>query len=311
MSFVFQLQGCEAVENLSKAKNATYMSRTAGEDFQAAVAEDLHTRAIEVVKSGKFFSVLIDESTDIAVNKHLVVYFRVVDPSMVPKTFFFKNVTIKDPKSDAKVLFETLKKSLEEDGLPTNKIIGFGSDGASVMVGRHNSVSSKIKKLNPFCINIHCMAHRLNLATSQASRNITFMKTVESTLSDLFKYFGGSKSGNRKCALEQVQKVLNDPILKIKECHEIRWIAFMEAVRTVFLCWKSILTYFQNEKSSKASEFINVMSQYKFVMVLALLMDILPSVAQLSLVLQKSDLDISCIYPCLNGLLQDIQAARK
>ena len=67
------------------------------------------------------------------------------------------------------------------------------------------------------------MAHRFNLCTLHASRNIPILKEFEGTLSDLYYYFGGSKSGNRACELKEIQAVLNHPQLKIKECHEIRW----------------------------------------------------------------------------------------
>lgn len=104
---------------------------------------------------------------------------RVLDPQFVPHTYFIKNVTINDPKSDATVLFKYLKDTCTKDGLNMAKVVGFGSDGASVIVGKHSSVSTRVKKESPHCINIHCIAHRLNLATSQASRNIPFMKEVE------------------------------------------------------------------------------------------------------------------------------------
>ena len=40
-------------------------------------------------------------------------------------------------------------------------------------------------------------------------------------------------------------------------------------------------------------------------------MDVLPSVAQLSMILQKDDLDISCVQPALAGLQVKIQEAKQ
>ncbi|KAL8591230.1 hypothetical protein ACOMHN_019206 [Nucella lapillus] len=154
------------------------------------------------------------------------------------------------------------------------------------------------------------MAHRFNLATSQASKNIPYMKDVEQTLSDLYYFFGGSKSGNKKCELEEIPKILNDPVVKIKECHEIRWISFFEAVRAVFSCWASLVTYFSSQEDSKSKGMYRKLSDYKFPAVLAILMDILPSLAQLSMVLQKQDLDIACVQPALNGVKNKLKTAR-
>ena len=54
------------------------------------------------------------------------------------------------------------------------------------------------------------MAHRLNLCSSQASKDIPYLKTFEKTMTELYYYFGGSKSGNRKCELQDIQRVLDD-----------------------------------------------------------------------------------------------------
>ncbi|KAL8580116.1 hypothetical protein ACOMHN_061230 [Nucella lapillus] len=83
--------------------------------------------------------------------------------------------------------------------------------------------------------------------------------------------FGGSKSGNRKCELEEIQKILNDPVVKIKECHEIRWISFFEAVRAVFSCWASLVTYFSSREDSRSKGLYRKLSDYKFPAVLAIL----------------------------------------
>ena len=183
-------------------------------------------QVVQNIREANMYSILIDKSTDLSVSKHLVVFVRLVDCDFVPHTYFLKNVTVKDPQSTANVLYKSLKEALTEEKIDMGKIYGFGSDGASVMVGKLHSVSALTRKENPHCVNVHCMAHRLNLATSQASKHIPYMKEVEKTLSDLYFYFGGSNSGNRKFELEQIQTILKDPLLKIKECYQIRWLAF-------------------------------------------------------------------------------------
>ena len=227
-----------------------------------------------------------------------------------PKTFFLKNVTITDPKSDAKVIFKCLMKALVDDGIDISKCLGFGSDGGAVMVGKDNGVAAHVKRESPHCISVHCMAHRLNLATSQASNNIEYLKSVEKTLSDLYYYFGGSKSGNRKCELEEIQTILDDPKLKIKECHQIRWLAFMEAVRAVFMCWLSLREFFRGKTDSKARSFYETFKQYKFLAILCLLMDILPTLSQLSMQLQKRDLDIASVHPALRTVESEVKKAK-
>ena len=188
---------------------------------------------------------------------------------------------------------------------------GFGSDGASVMVGRKNGVAAKIKNTSLHCINIHCMAHRLNLCTSQASKYIPYMKQFEETLKDLYYFFEGTKSGNRQCELVEIQKILDDPKVKVRECHEIRWITFYEAVHAVFKIWTSLVIYFSRHTDQKSQSLHRRITEYKFVAILHMLLDILPSVAHMSLIFQKQDIDIAAVHPALADLKEKISSAKR
>jgi hypothetical protein len=45
-----------------------------------------------------------------------------------------------------------------------NKLIDFGSDGASNMTGQKRGMVTQMKNDNPEMIGIHCLAHRLEVA---------------------------------------------------------------------------------------------------------------------------------------------------
>jgi hypothetical protein len=42
------------------------------------------------------------------------------------------------------------------------KIVGLGSDGAAVMVGKKSGVAALLKENHPSIISVHCLAHRYN-----------------------------------------------------------------------------------------------------------------------------------------------------
>ena len=56
--------------------------------------------------------------------------------------------------------------------IPLKQIGAFGSDGAAVMVGHINGVATILKDRIPHLVAIHCVAHRLALATAHASDSI-------------------------------------------------------------------------------------------------------------------------------------------
>ena len=52
---------------------------------------------------------------------------------------------------------------------------GFGSDGASVMVGSMGDVATRLKKSNPLMLSIHCIHHRLALGAAQSVEAVSYL----------------------------------------------------------------------------------------------------------------------------------------
>lgn len=66
-------------------------------------------------------------------------------------------------------------------------IVGFASDGASVMLGRKSSVMTRLKTAVPQFFTLHCVCHSLALCASTSCTAIP--KDVESLLTDVYSYF--------------------------------------------------------------------------------------------------------------------------
>ena len=228
------------------------------------------------IKESPYISILTDESTDISNTKKLVLYVRILNPkTYVPSTHFLGNVTVEGSSCTAEVLFECICNFMKDKGVPLDNLIGFGSDGASVMTGNKSGVATRFRQLSPHMINIHCMAHRFNLCTSLASKDITYLKsTFEPVFRDIYYYF--DKSANRAAELKELQKVLDCPQLKMKEVHDIRWLAFYEALNAVFHSWKALVKYFQaNQKTKQCQDLLSKITDYRFVALLYIMMGVL------------------------------------
>jgi hypothetical protein len=96
------------------------------------------------------FSILIDESTDVSTNKQLAIVVRYFDQNsgQVCSKFFelIQIVTATNPEANAEHLrvYEAVISTFKEREIPIKNIIGFASDGANVMMGEKNSVSSRL-----------------------------------------------------------------------------------------------------------------------------------------------------------------------
>ena len=277
--------------------------------MQESIFEVLESKLLDKVRKSQFFSILCDESTDISNSKKLILYVRLIDPdTFVASTHFLGNITVEGSSCTAEVLFNLIINFLQDKGIDLSRLIGFGSDGAAVMTGKKSGVATRFKEKCPHLVSIHCMAHRLNLCTSQASNKVDYLKDMEETFTNLYKYF--DKSANRASELKEIQKVLDSPQLKIKDVHEIRWLAFYDALWAVFHSYKVLVTYFQkNGKSQQEKELLRKLTDYRFVAAMHMMMDIIPHLSQLCLLLQKSDLDIAAIKPAIQNTLSSIQRA--
>lgn len=98
-----------------------------------------------------------------------------------------------------------------------------------------------IQHENPHMVNVHCVAHRLALCTSQAAAKIPYMQKHQQILTYLFYYFKGSSK--REMRLKHIQDILDDPCLTIKEIHSVRGLSYFNALTTVFRTLDSVLTY--------------------------------------------------------------------
>ena len=107
-------------------------------------------------------------------------------------------------------------------------------------MGKNLGVGVQFKsKAAPFFLQSHCVAHRLNLAITDSIKNIKPLKKFSEKFGNLYNYF--SAPGNRTFWLKQMQDLLDEPQLTIKEPYSIRWLGLKRAVEAVFDCYSSVL----------------------------------------------------------------------
>lgn len=119
---------------------------------------------------------MVDESTDIGTQSHMCIVVRFYDyefKKIVSK--FWVLVPVYDTNNPEKVnqgttaknLFECIINSFKKYDINMDNMIGFGSDGCSSMMGKHNSVSTLMKEKFPGTVIVKCICHSLHLCCSQ------------------------------------------------------------------------------------------------------------------------------------------------
>ena len=92
---------------------------------------------------------------------------------------------------------------------------------------------------------IHCIAHRLSLATCQASKGISYLQKYKRLLISVYSYF--SHSSLRVDRLREIQTILDSPLLKYKPLYDVCWLSFHNAVLAVQRTLPALIAYFDNE----------------------------------------------------------------
>lgn len=94
-----------------------------------------------------------------------------------------------------------MQRSVEKVGVSwpefLRKLVGLGSDGASVMLGRNNGVAAKLRRLQPAMVAVHCYAHKLELAFKDAIKHVPLDKKVTTCLLQGLYYFYHNSALNR------------------------------------------------------------------------------------------------------------------
>ncbi|XP_062573421.1 zinc finger protein 862-like [Saccostrea cucullata] len=288
-----------------------YQSYYSANEFLHAISDVIEEKTTENLQKSPFVTIYADESTDICNKKRMTMTARIINPeNSRAQTVFLRDIEYENGTGEG--LTSEIIKELNLRHISISKVLGFGSDGASVMTGLDKGVSGRLKELNPHILNIHCMAHRLALCTAQAAEGIPALKRYQEFMTKLFYYF--KVSADREKEVHKVQALLDHPMLKYKEIHAVRWLSFYDGLETIYKTLDPLLTYLHNreaKKDPKAKGLLKQMATTQFIYITYLMMDVLPIVMRLCLTFQKDDLDIARAKISVDSCLSELEAFKE
>ena len=174
------------------------------------ISEVIESHILKEMRESSHFLLLLDETTDCTVTEQLVIHARYIHHATGElKSHYLKVIDTLQPEIESlgsgsssgvdtciSVCAQTITKRVSEyvasAELEMAKLRGIGTDGASTMMGRHNGVVARLKSITPSAIGVHCAAHRLNLASSQAGDSIPYVKKFSNILRQLYDFFDNS-----------------------------------------------------------------------------------------------------------------------
>jgi hypothetical protein len=164
--------GVRSLHDLAKRGKATYngarFTSEAVESIASVFSSELRQRLLDSPAIG----VLCDESDDASTTSQLVICVQYIQKNGYPAVEFAE-ITAPAAK-DAATLMGVLVAFFKAWGIPLAKIWSFGSDGCSTMTGSKNGVATRLSRLLPGLVTLHCAAHRLALVPTHAVRKVDF-----------------------------------------------------------------------------------------------------------------------------------------
>ena len=126
--------------------------------------------------------------------------------------------------------------------IPWENVIAFSSDNCSVMKGRHNSVLTRIKNVQPHVLDIGCICHLANLCCQQGVKQLPL--PVDELLIDVYYHF--AHSAKRKEQYREFLAFCDVEPLKILKHASTRWLSLERCVNRFLQQWPALLSYFQS-----------------------------------------------------------------
>ena len=280
------------------------LSWTSISDIRDCIAKVFSNSLIDKINKSEYYALLIDETTDVTISKRLSICVRYWDGT--PETSFLGNIELPDGR--AHTITETLNEFLKKSSINPEKCISLATDGASVMMGHKSGVGVQLKsKYAPFVIQTHCVAHRLNLAITDSIKEIEPLKKFQEKFSNLYNYMSGS--ANRVYRLKQMQALLDEPELTIKEPYSIRWLGLRNAVEAVYESYGALLAALCEMASSNstAKGLYKYFSSYKTALLLGFMIDVHSELAILSCQLQGKNIVFNAVAPMIDSVVGKLE----
>jgi hypothetical protein len=187
-------------------KTDKYTSPEMQNELIKTMALQVLRKIVVSISATPFFTIMIDETTDVANKEQVVVCIRWVDENLESHENFIGLYEV--GSTQAAMLVGVIRDVLVRLNLSVQKIRGQCYDGASAMSGARNGVATQIQQLEGRAVYTHCYGHALNLACTDAVKKCKLMNAAMDTAYELIKLV--KKSPRREAVFKTLQDQFPD-----------------------------------------------------------------------------------------------------
>lgn len=285
---------------IEKEKSFRYVNPSYLNMFIEYMGKDVLQSIISDIQDSKFFSIIVDETQDLARHEQVAICIRYVSKLFTTHEVFLG--FYRTDKTDGETLANLIKQFLQKNNLSIQNIRGQCYDGAASMRGSYKGVQSRIRSENKFAIYVHCYAHILNLCLVDLSKQSSFVRNTFGTLQTLYSFMGTSSKRN-----SVFEKILSTSSInlsqqtKLKSLSDTRWSCRIEAIKSVVntlpVIVQTLQTISDNDVNygSEANNLLNCILHFEFIFCLFLLKSVFEQTNILSKYLQSPSINYAVV----------------
>lgn len=297
------------------SKTGMYLSPVIQNEIIGICGAIIQNKIVKKIKSAKFFSVLADETTDIAGIEQFSLCLRFFDcESFKVQETFLKFVPVTD--LTGRNLANVLLRELEELKIDCNYMVGQGYDGASAMSGVFNGVQAHVREKCKCALYVHCASHSLNLAISDAC-SVPQVRNCMGTIAKICNFFKSPKRQN--ILKEKIEKSNNETKKqKLKQLCATRWIerhdsvlTFLELQEATLDALTDIQSWRDKDVSAEAYALIKSIQSTEFQVALKITAKVFAISLPLSKFLQSTNIDLMAAMSFARSIKNDLSSLRE
>jgi hypothetical protein len=303
-------------ELLQRPKGTTkYLSPAIQNEIITALGDKVKFDILLEIRKPPFFSYISDSTQDISKidqQSHIFRYVNVMydkENKLVDIVIYesFIGFEIMEGQTSSE-MEQQLYNNFEKNKIDIKKLRGIGFDGTANMNGVYSGLQARIKHIQPLALYVHCAAHNLNLVINDSVKNINEIQNFYENLECLYSYFANSTK--RWAHLKSVSSVS----VSLKRLCTTRWSSRNDCLKALSLLNVDILKLLayislmgrNKDEKDKASG----LRKFNVILIIVIETKILNSLQIVSLLLQKSDIDLLKAFELLQTVLNKIKGMR-
>lgn len=266
------------------------------------MSENVKEAVITMLKQSEYFSLQLDESTDIAGQANLLAFVRFEFNGNIEEEMLFCQSL--PTKTTGEEIFKSLDNFLTENEVDWSKCVGLTTDGARAMSGIHTGLIAKVKSVAHLVQWTHCSIHREALAVKGLDEHL------KKTLDDAVKIVNFIKSRPKNSRLFGVlcDEMGSEHKQLLLHC-EVRWLSRGKVLSRLFELRDELRVFLMDGDydGKLASSFLEHVTDENWLKRLAYLADIFGALNVLNLTLQGKDVNKFLVQDKVEAMVIKLQ----